>query len=101
MPHTLNIGIRKGVQRHALHLLAKRLLEQNQTNHTHLLIKRRKDGKVRFKSVFSTKEMQSETVESLAVKIASLLKGRKFIHLVAKPNLSMHKPFDEISFMNQ
>ena len=101
MPHVLNIGIRKGVQRHALHLLAKRLLEQNQTNHTHLLIKRRKDGKVRFKSVFSTKEMQSETVESLAVKIASLLKGRKFIHLVAKPNLSMHKPFDENSFMNQ
>jgi len=53
MPNILNICIKKGVQKKALYLLAKQLLEQNRTNFTHVLIKRKKSGRYLFKTLYS------------------------------------------------
>ena len=95
MPNILNICIKKGVQIRALYLLAKRLLEQNRSNFTHLLIKRKRSGKYVFRTLFSTKQLAKETPETLGDELARLIKGRKYIHLIAKPNMRMNKSFDE------
>ena len=43
----------------------------------------------------STEQLKKESPETLGEKLVKLAKGRKYIHLVAKPNLKMHKSFEE------
>ncbi len=95
LPNVLNICIKKGVQLKALQLLARRLLDQNKDNHTHILIKRRRDGPHVFKSLYTNIQLQKETEGSLGIALMKLIKGRKYVHLVAKPNAHMYKSFDE------
>ena len=99
LPNVLHICIKKGVQRKALLLLAKRILEQNQTNYTHMLIKRHRNGRYEFKSLYTTKQLGKHNVETLAEGLMKLIKGRKYIHLIAKPNTNMYKSFDEIHLL--
>ena len=95
LPNVLNICIKKGVQRRALFLLARRILEQNQNNSTHLQIKRMQNGRYVFKSLYTNQQLGKHSPDTLAEAIMKLLKGRKYLHLVAKPSMRMYKSFDE------
>ena len=96
LPNILNICIKKGVQSRALFLLAKKILEQHQTNKSHILIKRRKSGKYYFKSLISTKALSKHTPESLAEVFVKLVKSHKnYLHLIVKPNERMYTNFNE------
>ena len=95
LPNVLNICIKKGVQQKALFLLSRRLLEQNVNNFTHILIKRLRNGRFFFKSLFSSKQLKTHTADTLALELMKLIKNRKYIHLVAKPNMNMYKSFEE------
>ena len=95
LPNILNICIKKGVQLRALQLLAKRLLNQNKENFTHILIKRLRNGRYIFKSLYTNQQLQKETAESLGKAFMKLIKGRKYIHLMAKPNMNMYNSFEE------
>ena len=95
LPNLLNICIKRGVQARALFLLAVQILQLNKTNYTHLLIKRMRNGRYVFKSLYTTKQLQEMTPDALAEGLIKLIKKRKYIHLLAKPNQTMYKSFDE------
>ena len=95
LPNILNICIKKGVQKRALYLLAKRILEQDVNNNTHLLIKRLRNGRFVFKTLYSSKQLKKHTFDSLAEAFWKLIKKRKYVHIIAKPNSNMYNSFDE------
>lgn len=95
LPNILNICIKKGVQKRALYLLAKRLLELDVHNNTHVLIKRARNGRFVFKSLYSSKQLKKHTFDSLAEAFWKLIKNRKYVHLIAKPNSNIYNTFDE------
>lgn len=95
LPNVLNICIKRGVQMKALILLSAKILDQNQTNYTHIQIKRKRNGKHAFKALYSSKQLSTFSAEMLAEQLMKLLKGKKYIHLIAKPNTAMYNSFEE------
>jgi len=95
LPNILNICIKQGVQKRALYLLAKRILELDVNNNTHILIKRLRNGRFVFKSLYSSKQLKKHTIDTLAEAFLKLIKKRKYVHLIAKPNSNIYNAFDE------
>ena len=95
LPNILHVCIKRGVQKRALYLLAKRIIEQDTNNSTHIQIKRNRRGRFQFKTVFSSSQLKKHNADSLAQEFAKLIKNKKYIYLLVKPNYNMHVSFDE------
>ena len=86
LPSATDICIKRGVQRHALRILAQRILEQHGENPTRILLKRTKKGKYIYTEIISRKALSSMTLEQLASKIINLVASRKnYTHLIVRP----------------
>ena len=79
----------------ALQLLAKRLMEQNKDNPTHISIKRYRSGRSVFKVLYNSTQLQNLTIESFANELYKLVKKKKYIHLVARPSRAVLNSFEE------
>ena len=73
---TLYIHIKKGVQKVALQILAKRIVEHGKSGDTRVLKQHNKKGKFSYRTWISSKQMRTLTADTFLDRLVELTKNR-------------------------